>query len=246
MNVTSKQTFQFEFNWKITVFVVCMLPVLIRLGFWQLSRAEEKETLLEVWAEQQALPAIEWRLGIDEQNKYRRVLATGEFDVSRYWLMEGRHLNGILGFDLVMPFRIHGGDNYILVNRGWLPAGQYRELLPEFRTPSGIQSISGRWSIPSDLTLVEEVADLTQTWPKKILEVDTELMSKQLNTNLENRILLIDEDNAAALTVDWITVNISPAKHYGYAVQWFAMAVALCILWLFANSNISSHIRRRK
>ncbi|WNO09192.1 SURF1 family protein [Teredinibacter sp. KSP-S5-2] len=244
--MTSKQTFQFVFNWKITVFAICMLPILIRLGFWQLSRAEEKETLLEVWAEQQALPAIEWRLGMDEQNKYRRIRTTGEFDASRYWLIEGKHLNGKLGFDVVMPFRIKDSDNWILVNRGWLPAGQYREQLPEFTTPSGILSISGQWSIPSDLTLVDEVTDLTQTWPKKVLEVDTELMSKQLHSNLENRILLVDEDNASALAVNWITVNTSPAKHYGYAVQWFAMAVALCILWLFANSNISSLLGRRK
>ena len=28
-----------------------------------------------------------------------------------------------------------------------------------------------------------------------------------------------------ALAVDWVVVNVSPAKHRGYAVQWFAFAV---------------------
>ncbi len=33
-------------------------------------------------------------------------------------------------------------------------------------------------------------------------------------------------------------VNVSPAKHRGYAVQWFTMAVVLLIFFFLRSSNI--------
>ena len=34
-----------DFEWRITLFTVILVPALIMLGFWQLSRADEKEVL---------------------------------------------------------------------------------------------------------------------------------------------------------------------------------------------------------
>ena len=38
--------------------------------------------------------------------------------------------------------------------------------------------------------------------------------------------------------VDWQVVNVSPQKHQGYAVQWFAMAAVLFIFYLLRSSNL--------
>ena len=48
----------------------------------------------------------------------------------------------------------------------------------------------------------------------------------------------IDSGVAAALTVDWQVVNVSPEKHTGYAVQWFTMAAALFILFILRSTNL--------
>ena len=41
----------------------------------------------------------------------------------------------------------------------------------------------------------------------------------------------IDEDNAGSYITQWPVINTQPAKHQGYAVQWFAMSIALVLLY---------------
>ena len=48
---------KFDFEWRLTAFVVVMVPILIGFGFWQLDRAEEKRVLMQQAIDrQQALP----------------------------------------------------------------------------------------------------------------------------------------------------------------------------------------------
>ena len=47
-----------------------------------------------------------------------------------------------------------------------------------------------------------------------------------------------------ALTVNWQVVNMSPQKHHGYAVQWFAMAGVLLVVYLLRSSNLGQVISR--
>jgi len=48
------------------------------------------------------------------------------------------------------------------------------------------------------------------------------------------------------LTTGWKLINQTPAKHHGYAVQWFAMAVALVISMVFSCTNLGQLISTRK
>jgi len=41
----------------------------------------------------------------------------------------------------------------------------------------------------------------------------------------------------------WPVVNVSPAKHRGYAVQWFTMAAALIVFFVFRSSNLWALLR---
>jgi surfeit locus 1 family protein len=38
---------------------------------------------------------------------------------------------------------------------------------------------------------------------------------------------------------------VQPAKHTGYAVQWFIMAAVLLLMTLIANSNLGSFVKRK-
>ena len=44
-----KTHFQWQFNWKILLFVLFFLPVTISLAFWQIDRAEQKNNLLSIY-----------------------------------------------------------------------------------------------------------------------------------------------------------------------------------------------------
>jgi len=153
-----------------------------------------------------------------------------------------------------MPFYLASASekaDLVLVNRGWVAAGAYRDQLPEFETPAGIIRISGSLVEPSDNRFITATDNREDKWPRRILEIDPRSLGAQLETDsgqamVHDVVLQIDADNAAALKVHWQPINMTPTKHRGYAVQWFSMAFVLLILTLFANSNLADIVFRRR
>ena len=45
--------YRWDANWKTLIFVLLAMPILIKLGFWQLERADEKLALQARFAQQQ-------------------------------------------------------------------------------------------------------------------------------------------------------------------------------------------------
>lgn len=224
------------------MFALLLLPLLCRLGFWQLSRAEEKRQLQNAQQTQQALPAIRYSPDILTAD-FRQARAEGQFDTQRYWLLEGRRYNGKLGYEVLMPLQL--GTSWLLVNRGWLPAGIYREDNPSVSSPEGRVQVTGTLVTPSDSPLINHKDFKVAQWPQRILEVDIAFLSRQYGTPFDNKVLRINADDSAAFAVAWQSINMLPQKHTAYAVQWFSMAFVLALLWLFANSNLAQLIRRK-
>jgi cytochrome oxidase assembly protein ShyY1 len=56
----------------------------------------------------------------------------------------------------------------------------------------------------------------------------------------------IKAGETGALAVDWKVVNTGPAKHIGYAVQWFAMSAVLALMYVLRNSNLRQWLRDRR
>jgi len=48
-------------------------------------------------------------------------------------------------------------------------------------------------------------------------------------------VLILEENHPAAYTVKWQIVMMSPEKHNAYAIQWFALALTLLVLFLALN-----------
>src|SRR5690606_3331170 len=83
-------------------------------------------------------------------------------------------------------------------------------------------------------------------WPKIITAVEPEIMARQLGEELLPRVLRLDETSAAAFVTQWQTIAASPEKHMGYAVQWFALALALVIWFIVANTNLIGYWRNKR
>ena len=50
-------------------------------------------------------------------------------------------------------------------------------------------------------------------------------------------VLLLDKDQPGGFVREWNPVVVGPERHVGYAVQWFALAAALVILYVWVNLN---------
>lgn len=69
-------------------------------------------------------------------------------------------------------------------------------------------------------------------------------VAQRLGVNIFPYVLRLDQQETN-FNADWPVINVQPAKHTGYAVQWFALATALVVLTLFASSNLSDRFRAK-
>lgn len=216
--------------WFLGLFLL-FFPLMIGLGVWQLSRAEEKRHLLAVYQQQRELPAISvFSLAEDDDKFFRTVSVRGRFDTDRYWLLDNRSYEGLNGYEVLMPLMTE--QQTLLVNRGWVAAPPQRQQLPEFITPTRVVNVRGLlYHKNENAWFKHSKSDLAVDWPKRVLQLETLSASQALNTELYPLLLRLEADSEAALKVNWQPVISGPEKHIGYAIQWFLMATTLLCLF---------------
>lgn len=220
------------------------LPLLIWLGLWQLERAEEKQALLEAFESQQAeqplLLNAEPAEKIQAIASYTKVkLDDASMDDESYWLLDNRMQGGRFGYELLQIANINGLR--LLINRGWLAGPIDRRLKPDMRLLQGRANLLGQLVTPSKNAILNETF-YDPIMPQRIVQIDLAQLS-QLYGQPIHGLVRLDAESEGALYINWPTVNISPSKHRGYALQWFSMATALVILLVFANSNLLAVIK---
>jgi cytochrome oxidase assembly protein ShyY1 len=223
-------------QWKITILVLLFFPILTYLGFWQLDRAEQKEKLLVFYEQQSELAHTSLAvLDADAKTKYRNVKVTGKYDIDHYWLLDNQPRQGKPGYEIIMPFHFNDATGHrrtLLVNRGWIKAEADRSRLPLIETSADQVVINGYlYPLLINAVIQHSQSDLDVEWPKRVLQLDNQAAAAALNQDIDKMMLRIDEDNIGSYVTQWPVINTQPAKHQGYAVQWFAMSIALALLY---------------
>jgi surfeit locus 1 family protein len=229
--------FQWSPDWRTTVLVVVLMPILLSLGFWQLSRAAEKAELAAQFAareaaEPQALSEfLELGAAQAEFAAFRRVTVRGVYLTGEEILLDNRIRNGRFGYEVVSPVRFDGG--VVMVNRGWVPGDPGRQQLPDIATPEGTLAMTGYVHAPSKLPyrLGEEV--LPERGVAVMQNLDLDLVQVRHAERLFPFEVRLDRSAPGAFDAQWSVINQTPEKHRGYAFQWFAMGAALFMLFLY-------------
>ena len=223
------------------VATVIGIAIGIALGNWQLGRAAQKRELKERVEAQAAQPPI--NVGAVELHAadvdLRRVEARGTFDSAHAIFVDNRIRRGVPGFHVVTPLRIEGGDQHVLVNRGWVSWTSERARLPEVRTPEGIVTVTGLATVPGKRTfeLSEEVME-GRVWQNLTVE-----RYRKAFPSIRIQPFVIRQQNELGdgLMREWDPPDFGIDKHYGYAFQWFALAATLLIFYAFTRYRRRSH-----
>lgn len=203
-----------------------------RLGVWQLDRAAQKSQLQQALDQRSAmapLTAAELprRAAEVPALQHRRVVLRGQWLSGASVYLDNRPMNGRAGFYLVTPLRLDDGSA-VLVQRGWLPRDMQdrtRVATPPETAASAV--VLGRIA-PALARLYEFDAAASGS-----IRQNLDIGAYARETGLRLRPLAIVQDAAAANATDgllrqWPQAAADVHKHYGYAVQWFA----LCALTL--------------
>lgn len=215
-----------------------LLILLVRLGYWQLERAAEKRALLAAHQQTQAqAPQDISAMGaaqLSELADYLPVRLRGQLLADVYWLLDNQTHQGKFGYQLLQLVQTDGAT--LLLNRGWLP-GDLNRQLPSVDFPAGELWIEGRLAPVSGNPLISQWQ--SAIGDPRINAIALPAMGEQAGRPV-SRLMQIAPQDPLALLAHWPPVNILPAKHTAYAVQWFCMALALLVLLLFANTNLTS------
>jgi len=217
--------FEFRFRPLPTVLMALAVPLLLSLGFWQLHRADQKREQARLLLERSELPPLDVTGLIADPStiRHRRVRLRGEFEATGQLFIENRRLGGRNGFHVVTPLRLSGSDVRVLVNRGWLPAGE--GVTPIADVPAGTVEVNGEVDIPSPPALVlhggeAAVGGWADRWPY----LTTDLFASTVSYPVQPFTVLQDPTDAHGFERSWPKEPPKEGMHIGYAIQWFAFA----------------------
>ncbi len=211
-----------------------LILVCIQLAFWQQDRAQEKAQLLDQWEtagviEAQSLAELE------QAPLFADVTITGQWDSKRHILLDNQTRQNHPGVHVFVPFRLAGSNAIYFVNRGWQPWYRVSGEWPEYETPGGIQTIRGRLTKPPRVGFqIGEAQPLDpDNWPNLMTYFDVSRLQAVFGPEVAQRVILLDSTHPAHLSGDpWPSVNMGPDRHLAYAFQWFAIALAILIIWI--------------
>lgn len=222
-------------RWFVHLVTLLTIALFVRLGIWQLDRGDFKTVIEESVTKNSestvqlpALPLTEidsWR--------YKNITLTGHFQPEKQFILDNQIRDQQPGYSILSPFFIPGMNTTVLVDRGWLPQAARREQLPNITVSNETQTIKGSVYVPYEKSYslggIAEGED--SGWPRRIQYVDYAQLSTRLMTQLEPFTLRLDPSTDHGYRRDWAASQSPADKHYGYAFQWFAMAMAVAILW---------------
>lgn len=210
------------------------------LGTWQVFRGLEKRATQQIFrAESHYTP---WNDGM-EVRSFQNLSATGRFDAKHQIVLDNIIINSRYGHYVVTPLEISADAPLLLVNRGWIekdPAGfdTGRLLLPE-----GEVTVLGRaGSLPKAGYKMGDAIEAGDKWPKHAVYPSAEEAATALGRDVQPFVLLMDHTEDYGFLRHWVPSEFGPGKHFGYALQWFAMGAVLSglLVWNYRKKRFDS------
>lgn len=224
-----------------TIATLALMPMLVGLGVWQLERAKLKLSLQEEYDRRATEPALRLHPVVEDAASllYRRVQVRGHYEPDHQILHDNRVYQGQAGYHVLTPFVIENGTVRVLVNRGWLPMGQDRRLLPQATAPAGETEISGVAVLPPEPGLrLGAAAPSGPGLPVLWQNLELGAIVARLQQPFQPVILLLDPDVAEGGYVRaWPRLETGVTTSQSYAFQWFTMAIALAAIYILVNTH---------
>ena len=213
----------------------------IILGIWQIHRYEYKKALLAHYTLEMHSPPVSLQASSQTKDlQFKQIKVTGAYLNSMTAFLQNRYSHEHVGFDVLTPLRIAGNSKLLLVNRGWVPF--LRDLkLPSIKPVNGNQTIIGYVKNLNEYVFMlgKNIVEPNKR-PLVMQKVDINQLEKLTHKNYYPFVLRLNANQAHGFVRDWKPINVLPARHMGYVIQWFLMALVLLIAYfIFCSTPLS-------
>ena len=227
------------------VIVVALLTT--SLGFWQRSRAHEKEArqaLIEQFEHASAIELGAQMLPVSAV-EYHRIVARGHFLPELTVYLDNRPYQDQSGFYVITPFKLDSGGA-VLVSRGWLPRNSVeRTVIAPYTTPSASIELTG--IARADATRVYELGHDGSAPHLKIRQnLAVDAYASETGLSLQPFVLEQTSDDGDGLVRDWPAPATGVERNYGYMLQWWGIAIAVIVVGLYAARRSARQQRQHE
>jgi surfeit locus 1 family protein len=219
----------------------------VRLGLWQIDRAAEKTALIAQYEQGEAAVVELSAANVGTLPRYQQVHFSGRYDAQHQILLDNMPSQGqpMPGFRVLTPTELRTGG-WVLVDRGWLPLKASRADLPAIDVADDMREISGRLdALPEPGVRLgdQRIGNLGAGWPLVLNYPRASDLERVLGRPLPARIVRLDASQPDGYERNWSpSRSFGPERHIGYAVQWFALAAAMLVVYVVVSfKRVESH-----
>ena len=222
----------------LLVLAITICLGMIRLGFWQLDRAAQKQVILDHFQQQTDIAPVNVAklvpdlLGGEHADlRFRKVMAKGRYLSEKTILIDNQVWESQVGYLVITPFKLDSGAKVLLVNRGWVPVGDDRRRLPVTNASEQLLEIQGRLNhAPAKPPLWDDSYPVSDGPVWQFLPVAE--FAAQMNLIVLPLVLELapEQTGAGGYARHWQRPDDKwVARHKAYALQWFSMALVFLI-----------------
>jgi surfeit locus 1 family protein len=221
-----------------SVIAGCGVVLLLVLGTWQVARLFEKRAINTERAERLAMPVAPLPPTLDDPRRweFRRVVATGTLLHERELFLPCRSQRGNDGTCVLVAMTRAEGPP-VLVNRGWVPPSRKDPARRPDAQPAGEVTITAVLrASPQRTGFMPANEPSRNVW----FAYDIPQMATALGQpNLAPFYLEAALDPAAppGAPLGGQTRFQLPDNHLGYALTWYALAIALAVIFVLSQKQ---------
>ncbi|MFH8803119.1 SURF1 family protein [Streptomyces sp. NPDC017936] len=225
----------------LTLVALLLIPTMIRLGFWQMHRYEERTARNQLVSDAltaRPVPVEELTSPghtVTRDERYRTVTAEGHFDTGREVVVRRRvNADEEVGFHVLTPFVLKDGE-VLLVNRGWIPAdGPSQTEFPKVPAPpAGTITVTGRL-MPDETTEASGIKNLQGLPDRQVMLIDSEREAERLGARVLGGYIVQTAPEPTGDTPQLIgrPGDEDAALNFAYAVQWWLFSACVPVGWV--------------
>lgn len=225
---------RFTPNWLMIILALVFISLFIRLGLWQIQRADEKAKMVIAEGALAKQKPVNWDSGKKSPIQYQRVKLQGHY-LTNVFLLDNQHQQHQFGYDVLSPLLLADGS-VVMVDRGWVLGDSTRRSFPDIKMPNGLVQLQGSVYFPSKNQWI--LGPSLEEKGNKIIVLellDAKLISHILQKKVYPFIIRLDKQDAYGFVREWAIVSMPPQRHLAYALQWFVMALVILIIFVALN-----------
>ncbi len=223
----------------VCVLFIFSLILLIKLGSWQLNRGYEKqryEQRLQITQNQAALTQQEFIKTSDFDSLPGRRLSIEVTPTSKPLLaLDNQVYQGRAGYLVFQLTAVAPDSPLLLIELGFAPANPDRTQLPQVLPLTNKRRLQGRLyhrlRNPVSHRLFAEPGSPTRIQNLNIPELSRLIQNPVFPVVFQPEAVSFDQQRRP-LAKPWNPLPMPAKKHFGYAMQWFSMALGLLIIGL--------------